>query len=127
MRVLCLLAFACLAIAQPPAATPPPTPAAPAIPNLPDATVIATFDDGTDFTVGDFRRFYYVMPGDNQQMALRDRAGFLKQWAVMRKMTKLAEQQKIDQKHPNVDALEYYRMSILSQAMINEVVNNVEV
>ena len=147
MKFFTLIVFAALAAAQqpPPARTPtaPPsapatttptpsaTPSAPAvapgIPNLPDDTVVATFDDGTNFTVGDFRRFYYVMPAENQQMALRDRAQFIRQFGLLRKLMKLAEERKLDQRHPNSDALEYYRMFILGQAMVNDMANNVEV
>jgi parvulin-like peptidyl-prolyl isomerase len=130
------LAFFAISLAAAQAQSPapaPPNPAAgaanvaPAIPNLPEDTVIATFDDGVDITFGEFRRIFYVMPAENQQMALRDRGRFLKEYGLFRKLTKMALEKKLDQKHPNDDALEYYRMFVLSQAMVNDMVNNIEV
>ena len=107
--------------AQKAPATPPPAPA-PALPQLPDDTVIAVFEDGTHFTMGEFRKVYAVLPPQNQQMALRDRKTFLEQWAFMRKLSQLAEKQKLDVQSPTKEALDYYRMMILSQAKVNEVV-----
>jgi hypothetical protein len=132
MKLLVLCPFFLLAAQaqQPPAGSNPvagQANAAPALPNLPDDTVVATFDDGVKFTVGDFRRVYYVMPAENQQMALRDRERFIKEYGLFRKLTQMALQNKLDQKHPNDDALLYYRMFILSQAMVNDMVNNIEV
>ena len=86
------------------------------LPDLPDETVIATFSDGVRMTMGDFKRIYAVLPPENQQQAMQNRQGFLQQWSLMRKLASLAEGDKLDQLSPSKDALEYYRLVILSQA-----------
>ena len=97
------------------------------LPNLPDETVVATFDDGAKLTMGDFKRIYAVLPRENQQQALRDRPAFLKQWALMRKLAKLAEADQLDKLSPSKEALEYYRLVILSQAKMNAALNQITV
>ncbi|MBV9504279.1 MAG: peptidylprolyl isomerase [Acidobacteriia bacterium] len=92
----------------------------PAMPNLPDDTVIAIFEDGTKFTMGDFKAFYAVIPPNAQQGALRDRKGFLQQWELFRKLAAVAEKKKLDQTSPSREALEYNRLFIMSQAAVNE-------
>src|SRR3982751_2340211 len=115
MKFLCSFVFATAVWAQ----TAPVPPAA-AMPALPDGEVIATFDDGTKFTMAEFRAFYAVLPPNNQQMALRDRAEFLHQWAVLRKLTKMADEKKLSNESPYKQAIEHSRMQVLVQAMINE-------
>src|SRR5262245_19490262 len=98
-----ILVFACLAAGwsqTTPLPTPSPAPA-PTMPDLPDQTVIATFDDGTQLTMAEFKKIYAVLPQQNQQNALRDRSNFLKQWAFMRKLALMAEKEKLDQESPS--------------------------
>jgi parvulin-like peptidyl-prolyl isomerase len=89
------------------------------LPNLPDETVVATFDDGVTMTMGEFKRIYSVLPPENQQQAIQNRAEFLRQWALMRRLARSAESEKLDQLSPSKEALEYYRLVILSQARMN--------
>ena len=124
MKFLTSFAFLCLSAVWAQTAS---APKVPALPQLPDDTVIAVFDDGAQFTMGDFKKVYAVLPPQNQQMALRDRKTFLEQWAFMRKLAKMAEQQKLDVQSPTKEALEYYRMMILSQAKVNDVVSTTTV
>jgi peptidyl-prolyl cis-trans isomerase C len=98
----------------------PPSTPAPKIPDLPDDTQVAVFDDGAKFTMGDFKKIYGALPPENQQMALRDRQLFLQQWGLMRKLAQMAEKQKLDQQSPIKEQLDYYRMMILSQAKLND-------
>jgi peptidyl-prolyl cis-trans isomerase C len=118
MKAFNLLIFICLSAAwaqtAPPAAAP-----APQMPNLPDEAVVAIFDDGTQFTMGDFKKYYQVLPPANQQMALRNRAEFLHQWALFRKLAKQADEQKLGEQSPYMESLEYARMQILMGARIN--------
>ncbi len=120
MKSLCLLAFACIGSVWAQTAPPPETAAAPAIPSLPDETVIAIFPDGAKMTMRDFKNLYAVLPPQNQQLVLRDRKSFLEQFAFMRKLAQLAEADKLDQASPAKDALAYYRMAILSQYKLNQ-------
>jgi peptidyl-prolyl cis-trans isomerase C len=105
----------------------PQTAPAPALPNLPDETVIATFEDGVKFTMGDFRRLFAVLPPDSQQMALRDRKMFFHQWALMRTLSQLAEKNKLDEQSPNKEALNFNRMLLMSQAQVSDMMRNTTV
>jgi parvulin-like peptidyl-prolyl isomerase len=115
MKLLSLSAFLFLGAVW--AQTPPP--AQPTMPNLPDDTVVATFDDGAPFTFADFKRVYAALPPDAQKMALTDRRTFLQQWAMMRKLAKMAEQDGIDKESPTREVLEYNRYFILMNAKLN--------
>src|SRR5512144_2488768 len=84
----------------------------PALPNIPDETVIATFEDGVTMTMGEFKRIYSVLPQQNQLEALNNRAEFLHQWALMRKLARAAETEKLDKLSPAKEALEYYRLVV---------------
>ena len=117
MKVLAFLLFASGVAVQ--AQQAPPS----SFDNIPDDTVVAVFDDGTPFTMLDFKKLYAVMPEQNQQAAVRSLKSFMEQYALMRKLALLAERDKLDQQSPSKEALEYYRLYILSQAKINDVVN----
>jgi peptidyl-prolyl cis-trans isomerase C len=104
-----LVLFACILPAQ--------TSTLPGLPDLPDETVIAVFDDGMKLTMGDFKKLYTALPG-NQQAMQRDRKGFLEQYALMRKLAHMAEEQKLDQTSPNKEAMEFNRQFLLSQAKL---------
>ncbi len=125
MKAFILFVSICLGSAW--AQTAPPAAPAPPMPNLPDEAVVATFDDGTQFTMGDFKKYYQVLPQSNQQMALRDRAEWLHQWALFRKLAKQAEEKKLAEEPPYKEAVEYSRMQILAQAMINDQLNSAAV
>ena len=106
---------------------PPPSAAQAKLPDLPDQTVIAVFDDGTQLTMGEFKKIYAILPPQNQQMALRDRRLFLQQWAFMRKLSLMGDKEKLDQQSPTKETLDYYHMMIMSQAKLNRAVNEVTV
>jgi peptidyl-prolyl cis-trans isomerase C len=97
------------------------------MPDIPDQTTIAVFDDGVQFTMGDFKKIFAVLPPDNQPLAMRDRKTFLQQWAFMRKLAQMAERQKLDQETPTKEQLEYYRLMILSQAKLANAMNSMTV
>jgi parvulin-like peptidyl-prolyl isomerase len=125
MKILSVFLFVCLGAAW--AQTAPAPAAAPQMPDLPDQTVIAVFDDGVQFTMGDFKRVFAVLPPDNQPLALRDRKTFLQQWAFMRKLAQMAEKQKLGEESPAREQLEYSRLMVLSQAKLNEASNSITV
>jgi peptidyl-prolyl cis-trans isomerase C len=99
----------------------------PQLPDLPDNTVIATFDDGSKFTMADFRNLYAVLPPNNQQGMLRDRKAFLEQYALLRKLARMAEADKLDQTSPNKEALAYNRMILLYQMKLTAQTMNTSV
>ncbi len=108
MKALSLFAFACAVLAAQTA--PPPL----SIPDLPGDTVIAIFDDGVKFTMGDFRNLFAALPS-NQQAMVQNRKEFLEQYAFMRKLAQLAVADKLDQQSPNKEAIDFNRMFLLSQ------------
>ena len=115
MKSLALLAFSCGVLAAQVAPPPEGT-----LPNVPDQTVIAVFDDGTKLTMGELKAYYGVMAPNSQQAIVRDRKAFLEQWGLLRKLAGIAEQKKLDQASPNKEALEYNRLLVLSQAAVND-------
>jgi parvulin-like peptidyl-prolyl isomerase len=97
------------------------------MPDIPDQTVIAVFDDGVQFTMGEFKKIFAVLPPDNQPLALRDRKTFLHEWAFMRKLARMAEKEKLDEGSPAREQLVYSRMMILSEAKLADAMNSVAV
>jgi parvulin-like peptidyl-prolyl isomerase len=100
------------------AQTPPSAP--PTLPNLPDETVVAVFDDGVSFTFADFKKVFAALPQEAQKMAMLDRHSFVQQWALMRKLAKMAEQDGIDQESPTKEVLQYNRLFVLMNARLNK-------
>jgi peptidyl-prolyl cis-trans isomerase C len=134
MKAFCLLALLCSSaawtqsVAPPPSITPPGAqPEAQKMPNLPDDTVIAILGDGSKFTMGDFKKIYAVLPPGNQQMALRSPKTFLHQWEMMRKLTVMADKNKLAEESPYKEALLYARMNVLAQGQINASVNSLTI
>src|SRR6516165_1774781 len=119
MKGLAFLIFNCGVAGAQVAAAPPS-----GLPDLPEQTVIAVFDDGTKLTMGEFKNIYAILPPNGQQGAIRDRKAFIEQWALLRKLADVGAKKKLDQASPNREALEYYRLTILSQAAINDQVTN---
>ena len=125
MKVLSVFLFACCSVAW--AQTAPVPAAAPQMPDIPDQTTIAVFDDGVKLTMADFKKIFAVLPPDNRALVLRDRKSFLQQWAFMRKLAHMGEEAKLDQATPAKEQLEYYRLMILSQAKLAEAANSTTV
>jgi peptidyl-prolyl cis-trans isomerase C len=126
MKVLSVFLFACGSALWAQTA-PAPAAAPPQMPDIPDQTTIAVFDDGVKLTMADFKKIFSVLPPDNQPLALRDRRTFVQQWAFMRKLAQMAEKQRLDLEAPARDQLEYSRLMILSQAKLAEALNSMTV
>jgi len=125
MKFPSVFLFACFSAAW--AQTAPAPAADPQMPDIPDQTTIAVFDDGVKLTMADFKKIFAVLPPENQPLALRDRKTFLQQWAFMRKLTQMAEKEKLDQETPAREQLEYSRMVVLSQAKLAAALNSATV
>jgi peptidyl-prolyl cis-trans isomerase C len=108
MRVLPALLFICSGALW--AQTAPP---APTLPDLPGNTVVAVFDDGVKLTMDGFQNLVAALPQDQQQMALTNRQVFLHNYAVIRKLAHMAEEEGLDKASPAKERLEFQRMSIL--------------
>ena len=125
MKALSILVLTSMAAAW--AQTAPPPVQGPLLPDIPSDKVIAKFDDGTTFTMGELRELYPALPPALQGAVVKDPVEFFHEYAVMRTYTKMAEKDKLDQQAPYKDALVFNRMLILWQAVLDRVFRDTEV
>lgn len=104
-----------------PLASPPPPP------DEKGDTVIAIFEDGGKMTVDEYRAVLPALPASFQQMAQQDRQKFLHYYGMMRKLSAMAEQEKLDQKSPYKEALAYSRFSTLTDIKLKSVLDSMTV
>ena len=97
------------------------TPAPPTLAGLPPDTVIAEYDNGKKLTAGELERFLNVLTPQQRQGLMHDRKQLVERYLLMKKVSELGEQDKLDQKSPYKEALESYRMNMLMQAEIQKV------
>jgi len=102
-------------------------PTASIFPEISDDKVLAIFDDGVRFTMGQFRGLFTVMNSQMQQTALQNRKDWIQQYALFRKLALMAEQDKLDQVSPTREALAFNRMLLLSQVKLNANMNSTAV
>lgn len=103
------------------------TAAPPVPPDVKPETVLATYGDGQKLTYDELRRFLQVLPPQMQQMAQRDRKAFVQQYALMKRLSALAEGNKLYEQSPTKEALEFNRMYVLMNAQLNDVMNHITV
>ena len=97
------------------------TPAPPTLSGLPPDTVIAEYDNGKKLTYGELEKFLSVLSAQQRQGLMHDRKQLVERYLLMKKVSELGEQDKLDQKSPYKEALESYRMNMLMQAEIQKV------
>ena len=114
---LFLIAFATFAVIGTAQTAPTPSVTAPRL--APD-TVIATVD-GKKLTFADAEKYLKGLPPQMQQSAVRNRKQFIQQYALMQRLSEMAEKAKLDEKSPYKESLAFNRMNILTQAQINEI------
>jgi parvulin-like peptidyl-prolyl isomerase len=96
--------------------------------NVPDTAVIAVIsDDSVQFTAGDLRKLYPVLPPPLQQAVNKDTKEFFHEWAMVRHMAKLAEKRGLDKQEPYAAAIESARLLTLFQAELDGAYRNAEV
>ncbi|MBZ5724006.1 MAG: peptidylprolyl isomerase [Acidobacteriia bacterium] len=129
MKALTLFGFVCLGVAWAQTAPAPPAapPATPPATDLPGDAVVAVFEDGAKLTVADFRSLYSILPPQYQQMAQQSREQFLRYYAMMRKMSREAEEEKLDQQSPYKEAIAFNRAIVLMQAKVSNTLNTATV
>lgn len=88
----------------------------PALPDLPDGTPIASFEDGYILTMGELRGLLIAV---NNPQASANIPAFLDQWALFRKLARMALDEKLDKDSPVKEELEYSRNLVLLQAEVN--------
>ena len=121
MKSLGLSLFLCLAAAM--AQTAPPAPPPPPPDEKGDA-IIAIFEDGGKITLDEFRALIPALPANLQQIAQQDRQKFLHYYAMMRKLSQMAEHEKLDQHSPYKEVLVYGRLSTLTDIKLKDVLDS---
>src|SRR5215475_13155166 len=116
---LVVLVAACALCAQ--TSAPPP----PANEPSPD-TVVASYN-GKKLTYGELKGFLMVLPPAQQQAAMRDRKTLVHEYFLMQHLAELAEKEKLDEKSPMKEQLEYNRRFLLMNAKLNQVANTIQV
>jgi len=94
------------------------------LPNLPDEEVVATLQDGSKLTMADVKAVFGFLSPVQQQGILRDPTEFLHQWAVMRRLSDIAVERKLNEMSPYRQAIDQNRMNVLFQATINDTMNS---
>jgi len=116
MKAFLVLLFACLEAAWSQSGAPPRPQAT--LPDLPGDAVVAVFEDGAKMTMDQFRELVNSMQPEQRQVIIANREAFLHQYAVMRKLSHMAEQEGVDKTSPTKERLEYQRMSMLAQTKL---------
>src|ERR1022692_3597264 len=122
MKSLGLSLFLCLAAAM--AQTTPPAPPPPPPAEKGD-TVIAIFEDGGKITLDEFRALIPALPANLQQIAQQDRQRFLHYYAMMRKLSQMAETEKLDRRSPYKEVVVYGRLSTLTEIKIKDSLDSI--
>ena len=107
--ILSFCALAALALAQPPAA---PAPAAS------DADPVVAVIEGQPWKKSELERLVRVLPANAQRNYYADKRAFLRTFAVMTKLAKMAEAEGLDKRDPHHFRLLYNRDLYLAQARI---------
>jgi parvulin-like peptidyl-prolyl isomerase len=98
----------------------PAPPAAPSPANLmtlPPSTVIATID-GQKIVAADLQAVLRALAPAQQEATVKNPRAFLEQFALMRRLSAMAEKAGLDQKSPYREQLSYNRMLALAQAQL---------
>jgi hypothetical protein len=101
----------------------PPAPAAPA--PIPPEAVVATVD-GRKITAGDLQKLVMAVP-ELQRTFTPDRKEFLRQYILLERLVALAEKNKLDQRSPYRDRVEYSRSVVLMQAVVDDQFDKIDV
>ncbi len=89
-------------------------------------TVVATVD-GKPVTAAELQGLFRTVGPHVQQNAAKDPQAFLRQYAMLKRLSALAEKNQLDQKSPYKEALAAGRMQILYQAAIQHTYENIAV
>jgi parvulin-like peptidyl-prolyl isomerase len=106
--------------AQTPAPPPPPA-------NEPSPETVVASYNGKKLTYGELRKFISVLPAAQQQAAWRDRKTLVHEYFLMQQLAEMAEKEKLDEKSPMKEQLEYNRRFLLMNAKLNWVANTITV
>jgi parvulin-like peptidyl-prolyl isomerase len=101
-------------------------PAEPPKPDVPPDTVVASIE-GKSLTAGDVEKLIAGLPPQLQSNVRKDRRQFLQQWALFKRISGMAEANKLDQRSPYKERLDYMRMQLLLNAQLEQVSQDIPV
>lgn len=94
-------------------------------PVAPD-TVVAVVD-GRKVTAADLEVVFRAVSPATRQQALRSSAQFLQQYGLLRRLAEMAEKNRLHERSPLKEQLEYNRMLAMAQAQLNEAQSRIRV
>ena len=118
---LFLLGITCLGMAlwgQAPAA-PKPAEQQSVLDRVPDANAVVAIIDGQPITYNELQGFLGAMAPQGRAAATKDPESFLRQFALMHRLSKEAEDRHLDRQSPYREQLAYQRAMLLSTAGLN--------
>lgn len=89
-------------------------------------TVVATID-GKSVTASEVDQIMDSLPPQLQQSAQRDKRELIRYYALMSKLAHMAEEKKLDQQPQYKGRLEFARLNILMQSMIEQEMNKAQI
>jgi parvulin-like peptidyl-prolyl isomerase len=95
----------------------PAAPASPTLMTLPPSTVVAVID-GQKVTASELQAVIRAVAPAQQEAAMKSPRTFLEQFALMRRLSSMAEKAGLDQQSPLREQLAYNRMLALAQAQL---------
>ena len=90
-------------------------------------TVVATFEDGTRMTVGEFQALVPSLPQDWQSLAERDPERFLHVYGVMLKGTAVAKDKKLAEREPYKQELAFVILKAMSDFAIRDATSSIAI
>lgn len=118
---LFLLGISCLGMSlwgQAPAA-PKPSAQQSVLERVPEGTAVVAIVDGKPITYNELQNFLGAMAPQSRAAATKDPESFLRQFALMHRLSKEAEDRHLDQQSPYREQLAYQRAMLLSTAGLN--------
>jgi len=126
LRILPGLALASCLAAQAPATKPAQTPAGGQPAPVAPQTVVAIVD-GKPVTAAEIQGLFRTVGPQVQQNAAKDPQAFMRQYAMLKRLSEHAEKNNLDQKSPYREALAAGRMQILYQAAIQDTYEHIAI
>jgi len=78
-------------------------------------------------TMGDFKNLFHALPPNLQNNAQKQPEAFLHQWALMQNLAQLAKTQKLDERSPIRESLQFSSTYILMQAEMEDSLRRINV
>ncbi len=102
----------------------PPAPVPLQLPELPPDTVVVTIS-GRKVTADEMKKLLAALPPQMQQNFVTDRKEFVRQYAMIQELRKLAEKNGLEKESPFKEQLEFYRTQILMQAELEKAAHDI--